>query len=75
MHMGIDDVADRQRRALTIAACSARPMRTEPPVSMTATQSRADDEADIGDVVVAGRIQRQMPAEMDKDARRAARSD
>jgi hypothetical protein len=38
VHVSVDDVADRQAVRRRTAARNARPIRTEPPVSMTATQ-------------------------------------
>ena len=49
MAVGIDDVADRLVGAGADGREQLPPSRTLPPVSITATASFADDEADIGD--------------------------
>ncbi len=71
MHMREDDVAHRQAESRDGSRAAAPcPPASEPPVSMTATQLVADDEADIGLVAEVARRALLVHAVVDVVARR-----
>jgi hypothetical protein len=64
VHMRVDDIADRQRRVLVDRRAQLAPDAARTAGVDDRDATRADDESDVGDVIVAGRVERELFAGM-----------